>query len=303
MEDKTSCMAITPPTDRNICTRVKLADLRDLLARTERRVSQRWQGNIPPLPEGKTKPENSSPRWGLDVSEVSNALPETGLGLASVHDVSGATHGDTAAATGYVLALLKRLADSLQSKPDKPVLWCQASPARTEFGTIHGHGLKAFGLDPGAFLFVQARHNRDVLWALEEGARTAGLLAVVGEVGTASFTESRRLTLAAAAGGTPVLLLRAHDDRMASAAETCWRVAAVPGAADPFVTNAPGNPRWRIELSRCRGGRPGAWTVEWNNETHRFHLAEKFFSRSSRMAGTPLRCTNVHAPEQLRESA
>ena len=123
------------------------------------------------------------------------------------------------------------------------------------------------------------RRDADVLWAVEEGLRCGALAAVVAEADLADFTATRRLSLAAQEGLTPGLLLR--DDRLgpASAALSRWRIAALPGAPDPFDQRAPGNPRWALELVRCRGGRPMTCKVEWNRETGAFGLAAALADR------------------------
>ncbi len=258
----------------------KIADLRRLMAGIERRTSQNG------LKDDKVQGPllcPSLPAWRLGVSDIDQALPEGGLCRGGVHEFLGASYGDHAAASGYVLALIKKLSEISRADVFAPVLWCQTTNAAHEFGSLYGAGLNAFGFDPELFLFVGAAKNNDVLWALEEGARASNLLAVVGDVHSVSFTQTRRLTLAAMASGTPVLLLRSHQDVVASAAETRWRVRAVPGNRDPFFSSAPGDPHWHVELMRCRGGRTGSWTVEWNNETYCFGLAEQFSSRSSEM--------------------
>lgn len=221
-------------------------------------------------------------------------LPACGLNRYGAHMFSGTTYGDTTAASGFVLAFIKRLADVSQSLSTPPILWCQTAHMHNELGPIHAMGLKTFGLDKERFLFVHAHKNKDALWALEEGARSSSLLAVVGEVGALSFTQTRRLSLAAAEGGTPVLLLRAHHELSASAFETRWRIAAAPSAPDPFVSSIPGRPRWQVELVGCRGSKPGSWTVEWKNETHRFCLAEKFSSRPPQLADAPIGTPQIH---------
>jgi protein ImuA len=51
---------------------------------------------------------------------------------------------------------------------------------------------------------------------------------------------------------------------------TRWRVAALSGTgATPHEL---GDPRWRLELLRCRGGRPGAWPVVWRPAAERLEL-------------------------------
>lgn len=250
----------------------KLAHLRQLMAGAQKH-------GVKPKTLGEGAACHLLPVWQTGVAEIDAALPKQGLSRAHVHEVSGNAHGDGPTAAAYLAALLKQLAKAADATPRRQVLWCQTARAAREFGTLYGAGLNAFGLDPDTFVFVQGAKNKDVLWALEEGARAQTVLAVVGEVDGVSFTHSRRLTLAAAAGGTPVLVLRPHDDQTASAAETRWRLSARAGAGDPFVSEIPGSPCWQVELSRSRGGQSGSWCVEWHYETHCFHLAEQFSPR------------------------
>lgn len=281
--------SIFTTSDQSSEHQAKLANLRHLLANTQQGTAHHDISH--PNQHTPSVQENRFQGWYPGISEVDEAVPCRGLSTTAVHELGGATYGDVGAASGYGLGLLRQL---VQTAPAAPILWCQTRRSQQEFGTLHGLGLKAFGFHANQFLFAEASHSRDVLWALEEGARSKSLLAVVGEVDTVSFTQTRRLVMAAAKGRTPVLLLRAHNDASVSAAETRWRIAAVPGAADPFVASVPGNPRWQVELTRCRGGRPGSWIVEWSNETHRFSLAEQFSYRSPQVADAPVSSEKVH---------
>ena len=272
----------------------KLSALRKLIAATERRSIPRT------ISRGG---EASKTPWCTGLSDVDANFPTYGLNRYGAHMFSGATYTDSTAASGFVLALIKQLADLSQSLSTAPILWCQTAQMHNELGAIHSAGLKSFGLDKHRFIFVHAQKNKDILWALEEGARSSSLLAVVGEVGAMSFTQSRRLSLAAAEGGTPVLLLRPHHGLSASAAETRWRIASAPSADDPFVSSIPGNPRWQIELVRCRSSKPGSWTVEWNNETHRFHLAQKLSSGPLQVADALIGTPKIHALRKQAPSA
>lgn len=258
-------------------TSSKIAGLRRLIAATERQATRKYVH-----PERKAGFPSSI--WCSGVADIDTALPEGGLSRDGVHEFSGEQYADMPVAGAYLLALLRRLADLDKTPSSRYVLWCQTARAEREFGAPYGAGLREFGFDPQRFLFVSSAKNNDVLWALEEGARAGSLLAVIGEVDVISFTQTRRLSLAAAVAGTPVLLLRSDQDRAASAAETRWHVRAVPGVSDRFVSTVPGHARWQIVLNRCHGGRPGNWTVEWEHEAHRFHLVEDFCARSSEMA-------------------
>lgn len=257
----------------------QIVHLRQLIQRAERRAPMA-------VPTGV---ETQGPCWQTGVAAIDAALPGQCLSRAGVHEISGASHGESVVASAYLAALLKQLCITVGQSPGQSqrrhILWCQTEGAAREFGLIHGAGLSAFGLDPAQILFVQTAKNTDLLWALEEGVRTATLCAVIGECDAVTFTHTRRLSLAAAAGNTPILLLRPYHDTGVSAADTRWRVQARPGGRDPFVSNAPGNLRWHVALTRCRGGMSGAWDVEWNHETHRLHLARQLCARLSPPSG------------------
>jgi protein ImuA len=143
------------------------------------------------------------------------------------------------------------------------VLWCLKRP------DLYGPGLAAHGLDPARLVIVAAPRDEEILWAIEEGLRLPGLAAVVGEVGRLPMVAGRRLQLAAERSGVTALVLRrwrngeeaAAERERPSAALTRWRVMALPSrdiAGMPGI----GNPRWRVELLRCRGGVPAGWDVE-----------------------------------------
>ena len=262
----------------------QIVQLRRLLASAEQRACRARVTR----PADVTPAANDTPasRWQTGVAAIDEALPAGGLDRQALHEISGLAHTDRVAATGYAAALVRQLSDVAEGGTQDtagsgPVLWCQTAEARREFGPVYGHGLRSFGLDPDRLCLVETRRDRDLLWALEEGARCPDLTAVIGEIGTLSFTATRRLSLAAAAGGTPVLLLRAERGLPLSAARTRWRVVARPGEADMFGLGLPEHPRWQLDLLRCRGGRPGTWTVEWNYETHRFRLAARVAPRLS----------------------
>jgi protein ImuA len=121
---------------------------------------------------------------------------------------------------------------------------------------------------------VTVRREEDLFWAMEEGLRTPGIAAVLGETRAADATAGRRLSLAAEKNGIPALLLRPQPAPPQSVCTTRWRVASAPSA----VASAPSAvaARWQVELRRNRFGKPSveempAWLLEWNDETH--HLA------------------------------
>ena len=147
-------------------------------------------------------------------------------------------------------------------------------------GRLHGHGLSALGLDPGRLILVETAHRKETLWVMEEAVRSAAPAAVVGIIDTLDLKLSQRLHLAATDAGVPLFLLRPAATLESSAAATRWHIGTAAAARDRFglVTQ----PRWHLQLERCRNGRPGEWVVEYDHVAHRFSLAAALadFSRA-----------------------
>jgi hypothetical protein len=156
-------------------------------------------------------------------------------------------------------------------------------------GRLHGHGLNALGLDPARLILVETAHRKETLWAMEEAVRSAAPAAVVGVIDTLDLKLSQRLHLAATDAGLPVFLLRPAPTLESSAAATRWRIGPTTAARDRFglVTQ----PRWHLQLERCRNGRPGQWVVEYDHVAHRFSLAAALadFSRARGAGETSIR--------------
>ena len=212
--------------------------------------------------------------WRLGPGALDAALPEGGLAPGGLHEAAGAASGDGPAAGTFLAALLARLR---RRDERRAVLVCQSRTS--PFGRLYGPGWRDLGLEPADLLLLSARRDRDVAWAMEEGLRSASLAGVLGEVESLDFTLSRRLALAARESLTPALLLRRDGLGPASAAFSRWRVAALAGRADPVDEAAPGLPRWRLDLLRCRGGRPATCDVEWNRGTADFGVAAALADR------------------------
>jgi protein ImuA len=196
------------------------------------------------------------------IAAIDRALPGGGLARGALHEILGAggDEEDGALAATFAAHLLGGLTGV--------VLWCLPRP------DLYGPGLAAHGLDPGRVVLVQASRDAEILWAMEEGLRAPGIVAVVGEVGILPAVASRRLQLAAERSGITAFLLRrwreggqaSRERALPNAAMTRWRVAALPSCPmrdEPGV----GQSRWRIELLRCRGGEPACWEMPaWERE-------------------------------------
>jgi protein ImuA len=214
------------------------------------------------------------------IAEIDRTLSGGGLARGALHEILGVggDEEDAALAAAFAAHILGRLT----STADGLVLWCLPRP------DLYGPGLAAHRLDPGRVVLVRAPRDAEILWAMEEGLRAPGIVAVVGELGVLPAVASRRLQLAAERSGiTAFLLRRWRDSRQASreraqpnAATTRWRIAALPSRPS---RNEPGvgRARWRVELLRCRGGEPACWEMEVPDATDHVSLAAPLADRSA----------------------
>lgn len=117
-------------------------------------------------------------------------------------------------------------------------------------------------------VFVDPPTRDERLWAMDVALRSAAALVVVADGAGLTMAGSRRLQLAAEAGGTVGLLARPHKERgELSAAATRWLVS--PGPVDRLK---PVTPTWTVELLRRKGLRPIAedarrWAVRLDDGT------------------------------------
>lgn len=209
------------------------------------------------------------PVLSLGVAALDEALPWGGLPTGVLHEIVGRP-GD-AAAFGFAVRLLTRLI----GKSRRSVLWCVGDE---EAGTPYAPGLTQAGLPGESVIFARSRKPAELLWAMEEGLRSGAFAAVMGEGVAPDLTATRRLQLAAEAGGTTALLALPY--RLAggvSAALTRWQVTSVPAEEDEAA-------RWQVELTRCRGGTGGVWQVSCDAALH-LRLAAVLADRSLAQTG------------------
>lgn len=220
----------------------------------------------------------------LGLPEIHRHLPGPGLPCGALHETIAAAHGDTPASFGFALAVM---ACAMKARRGPALLVVSRQAA--DFGRPYGHGLRQFDIDAGRLLLVETRGGKDALWATEEILRSGvGASVVVSAIeDNLDLTMSRRLNLAAATAGTPLLLMRPPGATGTSASTTRWRIAAAPGGRDRFDSFE--SWRWQVTLQRCRNGRAGQWTLEWDHVAHRFRLAEVMADRAfpQGAAGTP----------------
>ena len=221
----------------------------------------------------QTSPLQNRTVVSLGNPDIDEALPWGGLPTTGLHEIFG-----DIATIGFTTVLLNKLIKSL----DTPILWCQHGY------DLCGQGLTEFGINPDRLIIIKGKSDSDILWAMEEGLRSAGISGVIGEPFKISPIAGRRIQLAAEENCLPCLLLRPEDHYKnpksvtpTNAALTRWHVTAAPSVT-PASGRGLGAPRWNLELQRYRysalnfqkqknnqrkAGRVMSWLVEWSHET------------------------------------
>jgi protein ImuA len=120
-----------------------------------------------------------------------------------------------------------------------------------------------WGMNPRRVVVVRTREPRDALLAVCQSLRCPAVGAAVGQFERLGETDSRRLQLAAEAGGSIGVLVRPASARMASsfAAVRLW-VRPVP------MSDVHYRRRLHVDVLRCRGGQDSRIVeIEINDET------------------------------------
>ena len=178
---------------------------------------------------------NSPPRR-VRLTRVLDQALGGGLAGDALHEITPAAPADSAAAMGFALAL----AAQFLARRSSSALVIGESFAAEETGALYGPGLVGHGLSLSRLVFVRGPDAAAAFWAMEEALKSGAPAAVIGEFWSLKaygLAVSRRLLLAARKGRTPALLVlaRAYDqaDRLSSAAETRFEIAAAPSARLP----------------------------------------------------------------------
>ena len=126
----------------------------------------------------------------------------------------------------------------------RPALFIQTDFGALEAGALYGPGLDGFGLPMQRLIVLRVPRPVDVLWACEEALKSRGVAIVIAELPeageAADFTATRRLTLAARAGGGLGLLLRHRARRSRPPPRPAGR--SPPRRARPTVSAGSGAP-------------------------------------------------------------
>lgn len=211
----------------------------------------------------------------LSLTRALDARLGGGLSGDGLHEIAPAAPADAPAAFGFALSLAARF----MARSAAAAMLAGEDFAATQEGSPFGPGLVAHGLDLSRIVFVRAPDAASLFQTLEDALRSGGLAVAVGEVWRLAkydLAVSRRLALAARAGGTPLLLSlpTGHDTRLSSAAQTRFRIAAAPSPHQATAGRpTPGEAAVSARLVKARGGGDDegrAFRLIWRSEEVKF---------------------------------
>jgi protein ImuA len=202
----------------------------------------------------------SNPAVDYALSPIRAAFPNGVFPLGAVHEFVCTGSESKASTSGFISGLLSAL-----MARGGVTLWISSSRI------LFPPALKAFGLQPDRFVFIDAKRDKDVTWAVDESLKCDALTAVVGEMQNIDFTTSRRLQLAVEQSKATGFIITTSSKMNANACVARWRISPLP--SEP-IDNLPGVglPKWNVELLKIRNGKPGNWQLQW--DTERFQLAD-----------------------------
>ena len=212
--------------------------------------------------EAEAGPAIERPVQRLPLARAFDSALSGGLADDALHEIAPARPADGAAAMGFALALAARFLSRRQAS----ALVIGEAFAAEESGALYGPGLVAHGLPLSRLVFVRAPDAALAFWAIEEALKCGAPAAVIGEIWSLkgyTLAASRRLLLAARKGKVPALLILAsaygQAERLSSAAETRFEIAAAPSARTPAAAgpDLPGPFACGARLIKARLARAG----------------------------------------------
>jgi protein ImuA len=268
--------------------------------------------------EAEGGPTGDRPARRLPIARAFDSALSGGLADDALHEIAPAQASDGAAAMGFALALAARF---LSRRPASALVVSEGF-ADQESGALYGPGLVAHGLPLSRLVFVRAPDAALAFWAMEEALKCGAPAAVVGEVWNLrgySLAASRRLLLAARKGRTPALLILAsaygQAERLSSAAETRFEIAAAPSATTPAAAgpDLPGPFACGARLIKARLARAGPEAafqafdadrvirLEWRSENTTFEdMTFKDMGLDDQAISLPLAAASGDRPRAAR---
>jgi protein ImuA len=212
------------------------------------------------------RPANATVQSDFGLGPIASSLPDQAFPSSALHEFICESLPEVAASSAFVTGLLSTL---LQK--GGVVLWISTRHL------VFPPALKAFGISPDQIIFINVRKEKEAIWTIEEALKSMALTSVVGEISRFHFTDSRRLQLAIEQSGVGCFLLCYRPRNLTTASTTRWQITPLSSTTEDNLPGV-GQPRWKVNLLKVRGGKPGSWTIEW---------AQGRFRHTSKLVAVP----------------
>lgn len=190
----------------------------------------------------------------LGLGPINKAFPGQRFPLAAVHEFLYSKQENAASTAGFLAALLAGIAQGRGI-----LIWIAAARH------IFPPALKSFGIAPEQVIFINLKKDKEILWAMEEALKCAGLAAVIGEMQELDFTATRRLQLAVEKSKVTGFVLRNNPRQMnTTACFSRWQITPLPALVLDGLPGV-GFPSWQVQLLKMRNGKPGTWQLSYVN--------------------------------------
>jgi protein ImuA len=187
---------------------------------------------------------------------IEKAFPYERFPTGAIHELLSYAPEQAAATNGFLSALAGRF---LQAGGH--CLWVGTKR------TVFPPALAFFGIAPEQVIFIDTVREKEALWAFEEALKCEALAVVVGEWSELSFAQSRRLQLAVEESHVTGFIHRySPRSENTTACVSRWKITPLAGSIEAGMPGV-GFPCWHVALSKVRNGRPGAWDIEWSENT------------------------------------
>ena len=227
-----------------------------------------------------------APSLPLALPLIDQMLPAGGLAADGVHEWIGVDSLGRSRATPPLSILAHLARRAAAANRGKSLLWI-GEAIWPHAPTLHARA------DEGVLsrsVFVRAASPGERLWATDLALRSGAIAAVIADGSRLDLSATRRLQLAAEAGGAICFLARPPRERCElSAATTRWQVSVMPHDPNQRVPTR----RWTVELLRCKGVQPSVaaprrWILELAHAKGDGLVATEFFDRPGAAALAPV---------------
>lgn len=178
-------------------------------------------------------------------------LPLSVFPTGAVHEFIFSKAEDIAATNAFVSGLV-----STCIAAKGVVTWISLKPV------VFPGVLQLYKIEPEQVIFIHPANEKELLWVTEEALKCNGLRAVVAELNSLSFINSRRLQLAVEKSNVTGFVLTSSTKTTTNACVSRWKIISLPSEQHNGLPGV-GFPTWKVELLKMRNGKPGQWKVEW----------------------------------------